>query len=123
MLSFTKRNILLTGKAGTGKTTFLKHIRSTTLKTTMIAAPTGVAAINANGSTIHSLFSLPFHPFVPAPQARHHFISALKLSKERKELFQSLELLIIDEVSMVRCDILDAISDVIQGLSLVSHCK
>src|SRR4051812_20058743 len=89
----THANILLTGKAGTGKTTFLKHICKTTLKTTAVVAPTGVAAINASGSTIHSFFGLPFHPFVPTYQGKHELISASRLTKEKKELLQSLELL------------------------------
>jgi energy-coupling factor transporter ATP-binding protein EcfA2 len=103
----TSEHIFLTGKAGTGKTTFLKHIRVATHKNTIVAAPTGVAAVNAEGVTLHSLFQLPFEPHIPGtPIAKEHFF---RFSKPKLELLKQLELLIIDEVSMLRADTLDAI--------------
>jgi hypothetical protein len=104
----TSRCIFLTGKAGTGKTTFLKHIRDTTTKNTVVVAPTGVAAIHAGGVTLHSFFQLPFSPFVPVPghgvggmSDRYNLLRDSKIDGEKKALLRSLELLIIDEVSMV----------------------
>jgi len=117
-INSTNRSIFLTGKAGTGKTTFLREIKKNTPKQTAIVAPTGVAAINAGGSTIHSFFSLPFEPFLIDKQSnlngfatngRNDLISKLKINATRRKIFQELELLIIDEISMVRCDVLDAI--------------
>jgi len=119
----TSRSVFLTGKAGTGKTTFLKHIRDTTHKNTVVVAPTGVAAINAGGMTIHSFFQIPPAVFLPGYQQhegnvrvlnkgtlfQHHHISYNKL-----ELFRELELLIIDEVSMVRCDLIDLIDTILR---------
>lgn len=115
------KNIFLTGKAGTGKTTFLKYIRENCSKNLAVVAPTGVAAINAGGVTIHSFFQIPFSPFIP--EADHFskgsenltsFLSRLKIRGEKKKLIRELELLIIDEVSMVRCDVLDAIDCVLR---------
>lgn len=115
--------VFLTGKAGTGKTTFLKYIKENTLKNAAIVAPTGVAAMNAGGTTIHSFFQLPFTPFVPGTKKgfsegvandKHNLISQLRLNAERKELLQQLDLLIIDEISMVRADVLDAIDTVLR---------
>ena len=115
--------VFLTGKAGTGKTTFLKFIKENCGKNTVIVAPTGVAAINAGGTTIHSFFQLPFTPFVPVNNKhfgkqditdKHSLLSKLRLSSERKEIMQQLELLIIDEISMVRCDVLDSIDLVLR---------
>lgn len=120
----TSRPIFLTGKAGTGKTTFLKHIKETTTKATVIVAPTGVAAIHAGGTTIHSFFQLPFSPFIPEIRKgakrlpdivdNHSLLKNLKVEAEKRSLFRALELLIIDEVSMVRCDILDAIDTILR---------
>lgn len=107
-LEGTNISVFLTGKAGTGKTTFLKKLRERLPKRMVVLAPTGVAAINANGQTIHSFFQLPFTPFVPGMKTddeRKHF----KISKEKKNLFRTVDLLVIDEVSMVRADLLDAI--------------
>ncbi len=124
----TNRHIFLTGKAGTGKTTFLHHIKNNTQKKLAVLAPTGVAAINAGGSTIHSFFQLPFGMYLPQPNTewgnhnnqlvynRHQLLSSLKLSTNKRELIKELELLIIDEVSMVRSDLLDAIDVVLQTL-------
>lgn len=116
----TNRHIFLTGKAGTGKTTFLKHIREHSLKKMAIVAPTGVAAINAGGVTLHSFFQLPFGAFIPVLHGNewnshlpinnpHTLFKNLRLSRDRRELMQELELLVIDEVSMLRSDLLDAI--------------
>ncbi len=105
----TSEHIFLTGKAGTGKTTFLKHIREHTHKITVVAAPTGVAAINAGGTTLHSLFQLPFEPFLPGISSASSRKNRFSFSKQKIDLIRQLELLIIDEVSMLRADILDAI--------------
>ena len=123
LVNYTSKNIFLTGKAGTGKTTFLKHIRQTCAKQMAVIAPTGVAAINAGGTTIHSFFQLPFSPFVPGNlsvndqseiNTTHSLISRLKINNEKRKMFQALELLIIDEISMVRCDMVDAIDTVLK---------
>ncbi len=114
----SNHNIYLTGKAGTGKTTFLKYIREHSGKKMAVAAPTGVAAINAGGVTLHSLFQLPFGAFVPDfgfhdPDKnisdKQSLLQNVRLNSEKKEMLQELELLVIDEVSMVRADLLDAI--------------
>jgi len=119
------RNIFLTGKAGTGKTTFLKYIRENCPKQMAVVAPTGVAAINAGGVTIHSFFQLPFSPFIPESKGfginhevadRHSLLSRLRLTNEKRKAIQELELLIIDEISMVRCDTLDAIDTVLRQI-------
>jgi hypothetical protein len=112
----TSRHIFLTGKAGTGKTTFLKYIKENTPKKSVVVAPTGVAAINAGGVTMHSFFQLPFGPFLPVSQKmsgsgftdQYTLFKNIRINEEKRELFRDLELLIIDEVSMVRCDMLDA---------------
>jgi hypothetical protein len=109
----TSQHIFLTGKAGTGKTTFLKHIRHTTHKNCMVAAPTGVAAINAGGVTLHSMFQLPFEPFIPGTdfgRSKERF----RFSTAKRDMLQKLELLIIDEVSMLRADTLDSIDSVLR---------
>lgn len=106
--------IFLTGKAGTGKTTFLKRIRQHTYKQLAIVAPTGVAAINAGGTTIHSFFQLPFTPFAPIPEGRKNLIAKSKMSSARRKVLQELELLIIDEISMVRADLLDAVDTLLR---------
>lgn len=109
----TGRSVFLTGKAGTGKTTFLKYITRTTAKRYVVLAPTGVAAINAGGSTIHSFFQLPLCPYLPDVkelvteyQMPERYRS---LRKERARIIRTLDLLIIDEISMVRADLLDAV--------------
>ncbi|MFV0501443.1 MAG: HRDC domain-containing protein [Bacteroidales bacterium] len=108
----TFTNIFLTGKAGTGKTTFLKNLRKTCFKRNVVVAPTGVAAINANGVTIHSFFQVSFGPFLPNLQSKD--TSFKKFSKEKIRIIRGLDLLIIDEISMVRADLLDAIDDVLR---------
>ncbi|MEM1324597.1 MAG: helix-turn-helix domain-containing protein [Bacteroidota bacterium] len=107
----TNQNIFLTGKAGTGKTTFLRRVRQETIKRTAVVAPTGIAAINAGGMTIHSLFQLPFGMFVPNGQPSKE---QRKFSRKKISLIRSLDLLIIDEISMVRADLLDAVDDVLR---------
>ncbi len=109
-VQYTDCNVFLTGKAGTGKTTFLHGLQKQTAKRLIITAPTGVAAMNAGGVTLHSFFQLPFGPYVPGSDAyernsQRHF----RFSKEKKQIIQSLDLLVIDEISMVRADLLDAV--------------
>ncbi|RWY50288.1 AAA family ATPase [Mucilaginibacter gilvus] len=111
-LESTNTIVFLTGKAGTGKTTFLQQLRQTSKKKLAIAAPTGVAAINAGGMTIHSLFQIPFGPLIPAGNDSPE----LHYNDEKKELLGSLELLIIDEVSMVRPDVLDQIDLILRNI-------
>ena len=110
----TSRSFFLTGKAGTGKTTFLKNLRLHTRKQTAVVAPTGVAAINAGGMTIHSFFQLPFTPFVPTPEGRLNLVKKLHVTRRKRKVMQELELLVIDEVSMVRADIMDEIDTVLR---------
>jgi len=124
----TGRHIFLTGKAGTGKTTFLKHIIRNTHKTAVIAAPTGIAAINAGGVTLHSLFQLPFGAFVPTTESFQTYpenvkintaasmLRGLQINGTKRNLIRELELLIIDEVSMLRADLLDAIDVVLRSI-------
>ena len=123
----TDRPVFLTGKAGTGKTTFLKYIQKSCTKKMAVAAPTGVAAINAGGTTLHSLFHLPFGTYIRDYELkwdqhdnhiynRTRLLSKIRLSVERRSLLQELELLIIDEVSMLRADMLDAINDILKSV-------
>ena len=113
-VQLTGCSVFLTGKAGTGKTTFLRRMREQTHKQMAVVAPTGVAAINAGGVTIHSFFQLPFTPFVPTTQGRKNLIEKQKVTAMRRKIFQELELLVIDEISMVRADVLDAIDTVLR---------
>jgi len=127
-LNRTNRHLFLTGRAGTGKTTFLREIVDRTHKKAVIAAPTGVAAINAGGVTLHSLFQLPFGTFVPSAtyplpeglQAELHnprsLMRKMHMHSTKRRLLQELELLIIDEVSMLRADLLDAIDQVLRSI-------
>jgi len=111
----TDRNIFLTGKAGTGKTTFLRKIKYESKKRLIVVAPTGVAAINARGVTIHSFFQMPFGPILPnaeQQQTKQNFRQ--KFSKQKIDLIRSLDLVIIDEISMVRADLLDGIDQVLR---------
>ncbi len=123
----TQRSIFLTGKAGTGKTTLLKEIIQTTHKNTVVVAPTGIAALNASGVTIHSMFQLPFGGFIPDNIAPHFsdfvkfetkstLIRHFKMSGLKKAVIRNMELLIIDEVSMLRADLLDAIDFTMQSI-------
>ncbi|MGH1385128.1 helix-turn-helix domain-containing protein [Kordia sp.] len=109
----TNRNLFLTGKAGTGKTTFLHKIKAESLKRLVVVAPTGVAAINAKGVTIHSFFQLPFEPFIPSATGRNTTVQR-KFSKTKIDIIKSLDLVIIDEISMVRADVLDGIDEVLR---------
>ncbi len=110
-VNYTGRHIFLTGKAGTGKTTFLHRVRTEGLKRAVVAAPTGVAAVNAKGVTLHSLFQLPFGVIDPERMPRE---GKFKFNKAKIELIRSMDLLIIDEVSMVRADVLDAVDRVLR---------
>lgn len=123
----TNKSLFLTGRAGTGKTTFLKYIRDHCFKKMAIVAPTGVAAINAGGVTIHSFFQLPFGMYIPShPVAwgnmesnvynKNQLLGKLRLSTSKRELIRELDLLIIDEVSMVRADLLDAVDTVLRSV-------
>ncbi len=120
LVLFTDSHIFLTGRAGTGKTTFLKNLPLKTYKRMVVVAPTGVAAINAGGQTIHSFFQLPFGPQLPenaqgkAYNAKSLAAQYQKLNKKKINLIRSLDLLIIDEISMVRADVLDAIDAVLR---------
>jgi hypothetical protein len=112
----TSENIFLTGKAGTGKTTFLKYLKENCSKNIIVAAPTGVAAINAGGVTLHSLFQLPFNPFLPTSASKSELLEKLKFNRQRQDLLRKVELLIIDEISMVRCDTMDAIDTILRSV-------
>jgi hypothetical protein len=116
-LASTNTVVFLTGKAGTGKTTFLQRIRAESKKKLAVVAPTGVAAINAGGMTIHSFFQIPFGPLIPAGNSKPE----LHYSPEKKELLGSLELLIIDEISMVRPDVLDQVDLILRNIKDNSH--
>ncbi|WP_459918013.1 helix-turn-helix domain-containing protein [Desulfocicer niacini] len=110
-------NLFLTGKAGTGKTTFLQTLEKATAKQMIITAPTGVAAINAGGVTLHSFFQLPFGPFVPGSETQEHNRQRLfRFSREKLKIIRSLDLLVIDEISMVRSDLLDAVDALLRRL-------
>lgn len=110
----TGENIFLTGRAGTGKTTFLRRLVEKSPKRMVVLAPTGIAAINAGGMTIHSFFQLPFAPFVPGTAFGGNAQYSYRYGKEKKKIIRSLDLLVIDEVSMVRADLLDAVDDVLR---------
>lgn len=126
-VQYTNRNIFLTGKAGTGKTTFLHNLKRTSPKRMIVVAPTGVAAINAGGVTIHSFFQLPFHPHVPLPYVNQEIPADAKgqeekahykLSREKINILKSIDLLVIDEISMVRADLLDAVDAALRRYKL-----
>lgn len=114
LVEFTGVNLFLTGKAGSGKTTFLRSLRERSSKRMVVLAPTGVAAMNAGGVTIHSFFQLPFAPFVPeshfGDDARYRY----RFGREKVSLMRSIDLLVIDEISMVRADLLDAVDEVLR---------
>ena len=116
-VQYTNRLIYLTGKAGTGKTTFLKYLRKVTSKKMVVLAPTGIAAINAQGQTIHSFFKIPISLFVPKENRLNKdedFDKTFRYNADRREMIRNLELLVIDEVSMVRCDLLDVIDIILR---------
>ena len=116
IIQFTRRSLFLTGKAGTGKSTFMRHIAATIKKKHIILAPTGIAAINAGGSTLHSFFKLPFHPLLPTDKryTARNIRNTLKYNGEKTKLLREVELIIIDEISMVRADIIDFIDKVLR---------
>ena len=116
IIQYSRRSLFLTGKAGTGKSTFLRHIAQNTKKKTVILAPTGIAAINAGGVTLHSFFHLPFHPLLPTDKRydSRHIRETLKYGSDRIKLLKEIELIIIDEISMVRADIIDFIDKVLR---------
>lgn len=112
----TGANLFLTGRAGTGKTTFLKTLREKSSKRMVVLAPTGVAAINARGNTIHSFFQLPFSPYIPGKGFATNDRKFLNMSRQKRRLIASLSLLVIDEISMVRPDTLDAIDSILRRI-------
>ena len=116
IINYTRHSLFLTGKAGTGKSTFLRHVASNTKKKTVVLAPTGIAAINAGGVTLHSFFHLPFHPLLPTDKRydARHIRDTLKYGSDRIKLLREVELIIIDEISMVRADIIDFIDKVLR---------
>jgi hypothetical protein len=119
-INFTNKNVFLTGKAGTGKTSFLQTLRTRTSKRMIVVAPTGVAAINAGGVTIHSFFQMPFGPVVPkefrgpVDKNNHTTAAANKMNRTKIAIIRSLDLLVIDEISMVRADLLDGVDEVLR---------
>ena len=112
IIETTGGNLFLTGKAGTGKTTFLRQLKRTTAKRNVVLAPTGIAAINAEGMTIHSFFQLPFAPYVPDTSVLQN--GRYKFSRDKIRIMRSLDLIVIDEISMVRADLLDAVDSVLR---------
>lgn len=121
LIQYTRRSVFLTGKAGTGKSTFLRYICEHTKKKHVVLAPTGIAAINAGGSTMHSFFKLPFYPLLPddpnlsLQKGRIH--DFFKYTRHHRKLLEQIELVIIDEISMVRADIIDAIDRILRVYS------
>ncbi len=113
IIEFTGTSLFLTGRAGTGKTTFLRRLRNASPKRMVVLAPTGIAAINAGGVTLHSFFQLPFAPFVPGT-SNFNKEKRYAMSKQKLKLIRSLDLLVIDEISMVRADLLDAVDDALK---------
>lgn len=104
IIKFTRRSLFLTGKAGTGKSTFLRYVRDNIKKKIIVLAPTGISAINVGGSTLHSFFKLPFHPLLPndTQYSVRHIRNTLKYNGEKCKILREVELIIIDEISMVR---------------------
>lgn len=119
VLQFTRHSLFLTGKAGTGKSTFLRYIAAHTKKKHVVLAPTGIAAINAGGVTLHSFFKLPFHPLLPndVQYSVRNLRKTLKYNSEKIKILRELELVIIDEISMVRADVIDFIDKVLRVYS------
>ena len=119
IIKFTRRSLFLTGKAGTGKSTFLRYICQNTKKKHIVLAPTGIAAINAGGSTLHSFFKIPFHPLIPTDSrfSYSNIKETLKYNGEKRKILREVELIIIDEISMVRADIIDFIDKVLRVYS------
>jgi len=121
LIQYTRQSVFLTGKAGTGKSTFLRYVCENTKKKYVVLAPTGIAAINAGGSTMHSFFKLPFHPLPPDDPnlslQRGRIHEFFKYTKPHRKLLEQIELVIIDEISMVRADIIDAIDRILRVYS------
>ena len=121
LIQYTRQSVFLTGKAGTGKSTFLRHICVNTKKKYVVLAPTGIAAINAGGSTMHSFFKLPFYPILPDDPnlslQRGRIHEFFKYAKPHRKLLEQIELVIIDEISMVRADIIDAVDRILRVYS------
>jgi len=121
MVQYTRRSLFLTGKAGTGKSTFLRYVASHTKKKHVVLAPTGIAAINAGGSTLHSFFKLPFYPLLPDDPnfsvQKGRIFEFFKYNRTMRKLLEELELIIIDEISMVRADIIDAVDRILRVFS------
>lgn len=114
LITMTRKSLFLTGKAGTGKTTFLRRLRTESPKRMVVLAPTGIAAINAGGSTLHSFFQLPFAPYIPdAVYSKEKY----NFNRTKLKIIRSLELLVIDEVSMVRADVMDSVD------ATLRHCR
>lgn len=116
IIQYTHRSLFLTGKAGTGKSTFLRYIAANTKKKHVVLAPTGIAAINAGGSTLHSFFKLPFYPLLPndSKYSVRNLRNTMKYNSEKIKLLREVELIIIDEISMVRADIIDFIDKILR---------
>ncbi len=131
LVRHTRHNLFLTGRAGTGKTTFLRHLRDTCPRKMAVVAPTGVAAINAGGMTIHSLFQIApsvyppndrrLHPGTPSGPDKSNLFTHFRISRERRKLIQELEVLIFDEISMVRADLLDVVDVVLRHFGGRKH--
>src|SRR5574344_807967 len=125
LIQYTRQSVFLTGKAGTGKSTFLKYVCEVTKKKHIVLAPTGIAAINAGGSTLHSFFKLPFYPLLPddpnlSPRAERIY-KFFKYDKARRKVIENVELIIIDEISMVRADMIDAIDRILRIYAHNTH--
>ncbi|MBO4850265.1 MAG: AAA family ATPase [Prevotella sp.] len=116
IVKYTNHSLFLTGKAGTGKSTFLRHICATTKKKHIVLAPTGIAAINVGGSTLHSFFKIPFHPLLPNDSrfSERNIRDTLKYTGLKRKIIRDVELIIIDEISMVRADIIDFVDKVLR---------
>lgn len=116
IIQYTRRSLFLTGKAGTGKSTFLRYIAAHTKKKHVVLAPTGIAAINAGGATLHSFFKLPFYPLLPndSKYSVRNLRNTMKYNSEKIKLIKEVELIIIDEISMVRADIIDFIDKILR---------
>ena len=116
IVEYTRHSLFLTGKAGTGKSTFLRYICANTKKKHVVLAPTGIAAINVGGATLHSFFKIPFHPLLPndVKFSEKNIRETLKYTGEKRKIIREVELIIIDEISMVRADIIDFIDKVLR---------
>ena len=124
LLQNTHKSVFLTGKAGSGKSTFLKYICKNTKKKNIVLAPTGISAVNVGGQTLHSFFKIPFKPLLPDdPEFSPRKIrQTLRYSKDKVKIIRELELIIIDEISMVRADILNSFSSMHECLATLVWC-